>query len=143
MKKNHTSRTCQKPGPSHNPSVIQSNMMGGATTGLHKTILPSVSGRAPPPLHQHRAPTPAMLQQLLPPVTFTPMLAGMHPVMPMMPTMTYQAINYMGQQFGPPTPAVAPPAPAPAPPVGMMMHYYTLCQQPPPLLIVGVKLQYK
>jgi hypothetical protein len=59
------------------------------------------------------------------------MMAVMHPIMPMIPTMPYQAINHMGQQFRPPTPAVALPALAPAPPAGMMMHYYAPYQQPP------------
>jgi hypothetical protein len=49
----------------------------------------------------------------------------------MMPTTPYQAINYMGHQFGSPPPAVAPPAPPPAPPVGMMMPYYNPYPQPP------------
>jgi hypothetical protein len=129
---NHTSGTYQKPEPSHNPTATQLNTMGGATKGLHKTILPSVSSRAPPPLRQQHAPTPAMLQQLPPPITFPPMMAAMRPIMLMMPTMPYQAINHLGQQFGPPTSAVALPAPAPAPPAGMMMHYYALYQQPLP-----------
>jgi hypothetical protein len=49
-------------------------------------------------------------------------MAAMCPMMPMMLTMPYQATNHMGQQFNPPTSAVAPPAPAPATPAGMMMH---------------------
>ncbi len=129
---NHISGTCQKPGPLHNPSVMQSNTMGGMMASLHKTILPSVSGRSPPPPRQQRAPAPAMWQQPLPPVTFTPMIAMMHLMMPMMPTMPYQAINHMGLQFNPPTPAVVLPALAPAPPAGMVMHYYTPYQQLPP-----------
>jgi hypothetical protein len=128
----------------HNPSVTQTNMMGCATAGLHKTILPSVFIRAPPPLHQQRAPTPAMWQQPPPPITFTPTMAAMSP---MMPTMPYPAINHMGQQFRPPTPAVAPPAPAPTPPAVMMMHFFAPYQQPPPpsetqiQLIVTIRLQ--
>ncbi len=56
---NHTSGTCQKLGPLHNPSATQSNIMGGTTAGLHKAILSSISGHAPPPLRQQRAPTPS------------------------------------------------------------------------------------
>ncbi len=107
-------------------------MMGGEMAGLHKTILPSVSGRAPPFLHQQQAPAPAMWQQLLLPITNTPTIVAMCPMMPMMPTMPYQAINHMSQQFNPPTSVVVPPAPAPAPSAGMMMHYYAPYQQPPP-----------
>jgi hypothetical protein len=57
--KNHTSKMCQKLGPSHNPSATWSNTMGGTTAGLHKTILPSDSGRAPPP--------PRCISNVLPP----------------------------------------------------------------------------
>jgi hypothetical protein len=62
------------------------------------------------------------------------MIAVMCRMMPMTP---YQAINYMGPQFGllplqfgPPPPAVAPPASPPAPPAGMMMPYYNPYPQP-------------
>ncbi len=105
--------------------------MGGMTVGLHKIILPSVSGHAPPPPRQQCAPALAMWQQPPPLVTFTPTMVAMRSMMPMMLTMPYQAINHMGQQFGPPTPAVPLPAPAPAPPAGMMMHYCAPYQQPP------------
>jgi hypothetical protein len=100
--------------------------------GFHKMILPSVSNHAPPPLHQQQAPAPVMWQQSPLPVTYTPTMVAMHPMMPMMPTMPYQVINHMGQQFNPPTSAIAPPTLALAPPAGMMMHYYAPYQQPPP-----------
>jgi hypothetical protein len=38
-------------------------------------------------------------------MNFTPTMAMMHLIMPTMPYQTpYQAIHYMGQQFGPPPP---------------------------------------
>jgi hypothetical protein len=108
--------------------------MGGLTTGLHRTILPSASSHVPPAPRQQRAPAPTMWQQPPPSMNFTPMMAAMRL---MMPTTPYQASNYMAQQFGPlllqfglPPPAVAPPASPPAPPVGMMMPYYNPYQQP-------------
>jgi hypothetical protein len=73
-----------------------------------------------------------MWQQPPPPITFTPTMAAVRLMMPMMSTMPYQAINHMGQQFGPPTPAVALPAPAPTHLAGMMMNFYAPYQQPPP-----------
>jgi hypothetical protein len=45
---NHTSATCGKPGPMHNPNATRANIMGGSVAGMHKTILPSTSGRTPP-----------------------------------------------------------------------------------------------
>ncbi len=42
-----------------------------------------------------------MWQQPMPPMSFTLMMAMMRP---MMPTTPYQAINYMGHQFGLPPP---------------------------------------
>jgi hypothetical protein len=116
----HFGMSCRNPGPSHNPNATRTNTMGGNTAGLHKTILPSASGCVPPAPRWPQAPAPPMWQQPLPPVNFTPMMAEMRP---MMPTPPYQAINYMGHQFGPPPPqfgppppAVAPPAPPPTPP---------------------------
>ncbi len=93
----------------------------------------AASGCIPPRLPQ--APTPMMWQQPTPPMSFTPMMATMHPMMLITP---YQAINYMGHQFGhpspqfgPPPPAVAPPGPPPTPSAGMMMPYYNPYLQPP------------
>jgi hypothetical protein len=37
----HTSATCIKPGPMHNPQATLANTMGGSTAGMHKTIMPS------------------------------------------------------------------------------------------------------
>jgi hypothetical protein len=84
----HTGTSCQKPGPSHNPNATRTNTMGGSTAGLHKMILPSASGRAPPAPRQHRAPAPPMWQPPPPPGNFTPQMATMHPIMPTIP---YQA----------------------------------------------------
>jgi hypothetical protein len=36
----HTSRTCAKLGPTHNPHATRTNIMNGSPAGLHKTILP-------------------------------------------------------------------------------------------------------
>jgi hypothetical protein len=44
----HTSAMCTKPGPLHNWQSSRTNMMGGWTVGMHKTMLLSASGRAPP-----------------------------------------------------------------------------------------------
>jgi hypothetical protein len=101
----HTGMSCHHPGTSHNPNATRTNTMGGNTAGLHRTILPSASGCIPP--CPPRAPTPMMWQQPTPPpMSFTPMMATMHP---MMPTTPYQAINYMGHQFGLPPPQFGPP----------------------------------
>jgi hypothetical protein len=48
---NHTSATCGKPGPMHNPNANCTNIMGGSVAGMHKTILPSTSGCTPPNRH--------------------------------------------------------------------------------------------
>ncbi len=45
---NHTSATRGKLGPMHNPNATCANIMGGSVAGIHKTILPSTSGRTPP-----------------------------------------------------------------------------------------------
>ena len=42
---NHTSATCKTPGPNHNHNVTRQNMMGGSTTGMHKTIMPEQCGQ--------------------------------------------------------------------------------------------------
>ncbi len=126
----HTSMSCHNPGPSCSPNAMRSNTMGGNTAGLHRTILPSASGCVLPAPRPPLAPTPTMWQQPLPPMNLTPMMATMRP---MMPTTPYQAINYMGRQIGPPSPAVATPAPPPTPPAGMMMPYYNPYLQPPNL----------
>ena len=43
----HTSTTCSKPGPYHVYHATRDNTMGGSISGLHKTIMPSASGRRP------------------------------------------------------------------------------------------------
>jgi hypothetical protein len=55
----HTSRMCAKPGPMHTPPVKRTNMMNGSATSLHKTILPSASGRVPHVPCQQCPPAPA------------------------------------------------------------------------------------
>jgi hypothetical protein len=42
-------RTCGIPGPTHNPNASRTNIMGGLVAEMHKTILPSASGRTFPP----------------------------------------------------------------------------------------------
>jgi hypothetical protein len=131
----HTSQTCTRPGPSHNWHASRQNTMAGSTAGMHKTILPSISGR---PLPSPRATTqrparPHTWQPLPPPVNFTGhMGTAMRP-----PTAPYQAIYNIGQQ--PPwTPPTAPPTglrppwtPPSAPPAGAMPGYYVPYPQPP------------
>ncbi len=131
----HTGMTYRNPVPSHNLNATRKNTMGGNMAGLHRMTLPSASGCVPPAPRPPQAPTPTMWQQPLPPMNFAPMMARMRP---MMPTTPYQAINYMGHQFGPPPPqfgppppAVMPPVPPPTPPAGMMMPYYNLYPQSP------------
>ncbi len=128
----HTSSTCCHPGHPHNPSATRANMMGGLTAGLHKMILPSASGHAPPPLRQQRAPATAMWQQPPPPMNITSLMAVMHPTTPMMSPVPYQVLYHVNQQFGPNPPAAMPPAPPAPQPGTMMMPYYAQYQQPPP-----------
>jgi hypothetical protein len=45
---NHTSATCGKPGPMHNPNTSHTNIMGGSVARMHKTILPLAFSRTPP-----------------------------------------------------------------------------------------------
>ncbi len=125
--------SCHHPGPWHNTNMTRTNTIEGNTASLHRMIPPSAYGCVPS--HLLRAPNPAMWQQPTPPVSFTPMMATMHPMIPMTP---YLAINYMGHQFrhrppqfNPPPPAVAPPTPPPTPPAGMMRLYYNPYPQPP------------
>ncbi len=124
----HTSRTCAKPGPTHNPHTTRTNMMNGSAVGLHKTILPSASSRALHVPRQQHPPAPATWYQPPPPVNFTTSMPQM-----MLPA-PYHQMHYMGQQFGPMPPQLAQPAPpAPAPPTGtMMMPYYAPYPQPHP-----------
>jgi hypothetical protein len=41
----HTSATCARPGPRHNPNATRNNTMGGSSAGLHKPILPLAASR--------------------------------------------------------------------------------------------------
>ena len=45
VKDNHTSATCTMPKPGHQFTVTKLNTMGGSEAGIHKTIMPSQSGR--------------------------------------------------------------------------------------------------
>ncbi len=45
---NHTSATCGKPGPMHNPNASRTNIMGRSVAEMHNTILPLASGCTPP-----------------------------------------------------------------------------------------------
>ncbi len=124
----HTSRTCAKPGPVHNPHTTRTNMMNGSAVGLHKMILPLASGHATHVPHQQRPPAPASWQQPLPPIHFTTSMPQMMPFAP------YYQMHYMGRKFGPTHCPIAQPAPpVPAPPEGtMMMPYYASYPQPHP-----------
>ncbi len=65
VKNGHTSATCNRQGPDHNPNAMRANMMGGLPAGMHKTILPSTTGRTPPPHRQQQ-------QQQQPPGSYYP-----------------------------------------------------------------------
>merc|ERR1712194_637679 len=41
----HTSATCNVPGPNHQRSATRQNMMGGTNKGMHKPIMPEQCGR--------------------------------------------------------------------------------------------------
>jgi hypothetical protein len=120
----------------HNPQATRANTMGRLTAGMHKTILSSALGRAPPVA---RAPVqrPAFQAawQNMPPPNFSAIMApvGMRPPMPTyqpqqqmnyMGQLPQQQMNYMGQK---PAPLPAPPAMAPSP--GSMVPYYNPYQQ--------------
>ena len=130
----HNSITCIKPGPAHNRNATRQNTMGGSTGGMHKTILPSASGRVPPPPRQVRAPMgPPIVQQLSPTQHAAWRQAGgpplTQPAMPMYPQT--QGMWHVGQQAGPPPPAAPPVAAAPPPqPGAYMMPPYFQYQQP-------------
>jgi hypothetical protein len=124
----HTSRTCTKPGPTHNPHATRTTMMNRLPPGLHKMILPLASGRAPHVPRQQCPPTPATWQQPPPPIILTTHM------LQMMPPAPYRQMHYIGQQFRPlPSQLTQPAPPAPAPPAGtMMMPYYAPYPQPCP-----------
>ncbi len=60
---NHTRVTCGKLSPMHNSNTTRTNIMGRSLAGVHKTILPSTSGRTPP---NHRPQQQQHPQQCLP-----------------------------------------------------------------------------
>ena len=47
IENDHTSQTCKRPGPNHNPNTTKFNSMGGSNAGAHKTTMPSQCGRTP------------------------------------------------------------------------------------------------
>jgi hypothetical protein len=71
----HTSATCARPGPRHNPNVTRNNTMAGSSAGLHKTILPSAAGRTAPNLR----PQAQQQQQQRLPVSYFPIQAMQAP----------------------------------------------------------------
>jgi hypothetical protein len=85
----HTSTTCTKLGPTHNPHAMMTNMMNGSAAGLHKMILPSASCRAPHILCQQCPPAPATWQQPPPPVNLATSMPQMMP-----PTPYHQIITW-------------------------------------------------
>jgi hypothetical protein len=52
----HTSATCKMPGPNHNRNATRQNMMGGSTSGMHKTIMPEQCDRE---ANRHPQPQPS------------------------------------------------------------------------------------
>lgn len=88
----HTSATCSKPGQFHVYDATCDNTMGGSVSGLHKTIMPSASGRRPagrtpyqPYNYPNRAPMlPTMQQQQMRPPT-NPVYNNMPAQMPPTP----------------------------------------------------------
>jgi hypothetical protein len=62
----HTSATYNRQDPVHDPNATWANMMGGSPAGMHKTILPSASGRTSPPPRQQQQ------QQERPPISYYP-----------------------------------------------------------------------
>ena len=124
----HTSATCAKPGPMHNPQATHANTVGGSTAGMHKSILPSASGCAPPVAlaPMQRPSFPGAWQQPMPLPNFATMMAPIRMRPPMPAYQSQQQMNYMGQQLAPP------PAPAAmAPPPSGMIPYYNPYPQPP------------
>jgi hypothetical protein len=65
VKDGHMSAMCNRQGPVHNSNATRANMMGGLPAGMHKTILPSATGRTQPPHRQQQ-------QQQWPPVSYYP-----------------------------------------------------------------------
>ena len=144
----HTSQTCHWPGPNHNCTETRSNTQGGLPAGLHKMILPSAAGRAPPPQQQQRSPTQAMWPQLPPPDTYPAAMTTMRPMMPAEPYQ--QAIHHVGQQMGPQAvyhggQPVGPPSPygavhaLPVPQQETMMYPSFLCNVPAASFVLTVR----
>ena len=55
---NHTSTTCGKPGPRHNPNASRAITMGGSITIMQKTILPTAAGCVPPTMRPQQQQMP-------------------------------------------------------------------------------------
>lgn len=99
---NHTSATCARPGPTHNPNATRNNTMGGSSAGLHKTILPSAAGRTAP--NQRPQAQQQQQQQLRPPASYYPMQTMQAPAwqQPASPAGSYGVPptgNYGGQRL--------------------------------------------
>ena len=130
----HTSMSCIKPGPAHNQHATRQNTMGVSTGGLHKTILPSVSGRVPHPTRQVHAPVgPPIMQQMTPTQHMAWQQAGGPPLTRAAVPNVYRHAQGMWHvnQHAPNLPLPAPPA-AVAPPLHGMytMPPYFQYQQP-------------
>jgi hypothetical protein len=64
-------------------------------------------------------------------MNITSLMAAMRPTMPVMPSVPYQALYHISQQFGP-NPSFAMPPTTPMPQQGTVtMPYYVQYQQPP------------
>jgi hypothetical protein len=65
---NHTSATCGKPSPMHNPNTSRTNIMGRSVAGMLKTILRLASSCTSP----NRCPQQKQRPQQCPPVAYYP-----------------------------------------------------------------------
>jgi hypothetical protein len=54
----HTSTTCGKPGPRHNPNASRAIIMGRSITRMQKTILPLAAGCVPPTMRPQQQQMP-------------------------------------------------------------------------------------
>ena len=141
----HTSATCTRPGQYHKWHATRDNPMDGSMAGMHKTILPSVSGRRPSggprnngggynnnqQTYQRPPAYPTMMQQYptrpSQPVYNTPAPAAQmqQAPPPTMPTMYQQhrAMTMMAPPVAPPVmPTYQPMAPQPMMMQPMMQH---------------------
>ena len=151
----HTSATCTRPGQYHKWHATRDNPMDGSIAGMHKTIMPSASGRRPgggpcnnnnaynntPGYQRPPAAYPTMMPPQVrppPPAYPTPMAPPAAPMqhapLPAQPTAMYQQHRAMAMMSPPTTPAYPMPVSMPAynhnmaPPAMMMTH--PVMQQP-------------